>query len=1505
MDSQESFKVQNITDGDGVPPYQDFKSFVAYINLFTGLKSFTRDPIEIANCIKVLHDWFNKTSSPGYNEIMLLGLCYEDEVINFALKKLKDLLKDNSRSTGVYQAIEGFCVRYLSHIKQLSDSNDVSDIFNKLHALLRDLLEDVSNLVIEGQSGLTAGLRALVSLTLVFRGLRLKTSAREQKAWEDSINQLEVKIKKSNKHIDENPELAETLSLIKNWLTKDVFIYSDVPLSKKGAAADATKAVGVLGWAGLSFLETAAGLVLAIPTGGASLAISVVGVNASGFLLVKSIIDAYEYLQPHYLEIKERMQKKIKINESNILELSTGGGIDSLLASGVNALNVSVTLDISFQWILQAINELEQVDVNNSDSNITFLLDNIAHLLKHSKLSNQWRSVYVQSLSEAKFKTGECIFDIIMQNLNQKCITEDEKNKYHSPCIEIRKKLQKNKLERAPSIETESLEKSWESIFLHDVKANNLLKQVKSSNENRISAQNLLILKQKISGLPKPSKDFSRWTREHVLHSLDDSSLSTIPRLLNNYFREIYQYRDYIKHIDPKYRYRLSDKNCLDCLSDDFFELKLQKQGKENELRRPLENWATDLFKKDQNKSYLLIAPSGAGKTTLMHRMFAKVLEHLEKGSETVWLTRNGEPAKHLVLLKCKDINAAVSKSDFKNLNNEAQISKMLYETFFRLLFDAELEQSFITATYEFIEKFKQEADNVILLLDAYDELNSVSAKNIAIKLLDKFKNHIVSTRFSVLKEIKNYEDYDQIYLQGLSSENQRKYINSYFYNNPKKAGQAINLLEKISEKGGFPAELPLCLDALCFALDDESSKELLLQDNIHIINVYTMVIYKLFRWNQESKHEEMHTEYNSYSMQWSFLRHLAYKSLKQNQEVTKYDCREAAKKIGLDESDISKLVASGLLVHGGDNYRFIHAQYQAFLAAYEFAVKLFNDKSENHQVSLKELLDNYKDSFYRPVWKFLIELIMVDPIRNHELPDLKKGKNEREKIFLNFIENIKKQNKFLDFHYYLLDLVLHFNNMNFYDVIKDSIKQLVRDVLREYNNPEMCLIKMISCKYSKLAIEVINDNRIYQVSLKAKIEDEYVPLHRAIHYHLTEVALALLVKKGIDFNLQDKIGYTPLHKAIHYHEREVALALLAKKDIAYNLQDKIGYTPLHRAIHYHEREVALTLLAKNDISYNLQDNSGYTPLHKAIHYHEREVALALLAQKDIAYNLQDNHGYTPLHRAIHSHERGVALVLLAKKDIAYNLQDNRGYAPLHKAIYCSETNVALTLFTKGAKFGEVEKTWLIDFAKKQNDLEFFTPLESKEEFEINTQMSDDDIPQLAKYLLKKLHVYQNVHEMSQPPQKIIHCPKIKSLKLTEEELLLVRNENQESIENWNIQLSYLINDIKLRENLQSEQARGALSYFETAADQIKNNSPPIYKKIMELLDQIKNINTETSQKDVQIPKISQQSIFSNKEASAPSKQIKDLINNSNQQQIDKAIVASLSDTEGKLASAQ
>ena len=73
----------------------------------------------------------------------------------------------------------------------------------------------------------------------------------------------------------------------------------------------------------------------------------------------------------------------------------------------------------------------------------------------------------------------------------------------------------------------------------------------------------------------------------------------------------------------------------------------------------------------------------------------------------------------------------------------------------------------------------------------------------------------------------------------------------------------------------------------------------------------------------------------------------------------------------------------------------------------------------------------------------------------------------------------------------------------------------------------------------------------------------------------------------------------------------------------------------------------------------------------------------------------------------------------------------------------------------------------------------------------------------------------------------------------------------------------------------------------------------------MELLDQIKNINTETSQKDVQIPKISQQSIFSNKEASAPSKQIKDLINNSNQQQIDKAIVASLSDTEGKLASAQ
>jgi ankyrin repeat protein len=106
----------------------------------------------------------------------------------------------------------------------------------------------------------------------------------------------------------------------------------------------------------------------------------------------------------------------------------------------------------------------------------------------------------------------------------------------------------------------------------------------------------------------------------------------------------------------------------------------------------------------------------------------------------------------------------------------------------------------------------------------------------------------------------------------------------------------------------------------------------------------------------------------------------------------------------------------------------------------------------------------------------------------------------------------------------------------------------------------------------------------------------QWSPLHLATCYG--QDIVALLIVKGADVNIQDRIGRTPLHWIAQEGQTEIAELLLAKGADP-NKRDSAGQTPLHLAAIEGHQTVALSLI-KSGANINVLDGEGFTPLFLA-----------------------------------------------------------------------------------------------------------------------------------------------------------------------------------------------------------------------------------------------------------------------------------------------------------------
>jgi ankyrin repeat protein len=193
-----------------------------------------------------------------------------------------------------------------------------------------------------------------------------------------------------------------------------------------------------------------------------------------------------------------------------------------------------------------------------------------------------------------------------------------------------------------------------------------------------------------------------------------------------------------------------------------------------------------------------------------------------------------------------------------------------------------------------------------------------------------------------------------------------------------------------------------------------------------------------------------------------------------------------------------------------------------------------------------------------------------------------------------------------------------------------------------------------------------------------------YISRNRKNNKYKADV-LKFLISKGADINLANKRGLTPLHYAISYNELELAQILIEQ---GANVNAKTGkkQTPLHYYVQKRNKPKGLQLLLDHGAEVNVPSNTGWTPLHSALSKKKTKFAEILIAHgADI--NALTKGGLSPLLLAI-LWKQLIPAEQIIKADAQLDLQrKSSGWTALHYAVNKGYDKIAIQLLDKGAKY--------------------------------------------------------------------------------------------------------------------------------------------------------------------------------------------------------------------------
>ena len=172
-----------------------------------------------------------------------------------------------------------------------------------------------------------------------------------------------------------------------------------------------------------------------------------------------------------------------------------------------------------------------------------------------------------------------------------------------------------------------------------------------------------------------------------------------------------------------------------------------------------------------------------------------------------------------------------------------------------------------------------------------------------------------------------------------------------------------------------------------------------------------------------------------------------------------------------------------------------------------------------------------------------------------------------------------------------------------------------------------------------------------------------------------------LLIKNGIDLDIQYEKGKTVLHLALEWGKYDMA-EMLIKNGANVNIVDAQNKTPIHYATMADNLEM-VDLLIKKGSDVDSRDMFGETPIFKAL-INEKNNVIECLIENSKILKVTSTLGMTPLHVAV-STKNEKAVKKLINQGIDVDMLDESGQTALIYAVKKGYTKIAKMLIEQGA----------------------------------------------------------------------------------------------------------------------------------------------------------------------------------------------------------------------------
>jgi ankyrin repeat protein len=241
---------------------------------------------------------------------------------------------------------------------------------------------------------------------------------------------------------------------------------------------------------------------------------------------------------------------------------------------------------------------------------------------------------------------------------------------------------------------------------------------------------------------------------------------------------------------------------------------------------------------------------------------------------------------------------------------------------------------------------------------------------------------------------------------------------------------------------------------------------------------------------------------------------------------------------------------------------------------------------------------------------------------------------------------------------------------------------------------------KLSQEEFNNLLIHVcmINDSNGLNIlikdskfDLKFKLKGSNTSLlHICAKYNSIEVS-NILLKMGINIEIEDNLNRRPIHVACTNGNREFILNLLSL-NCEVNPKDLYGFAPIHFAVFNFNENIINDLIISGS-NMNIKRFNSSTILHEIIKYRINpltlEKLLLLNLKEKIKINAKDYKGNTPLFYSIIEDKIEYFEILMKEKEISYDITNDAGMNIFHLSCYYNRNKI-LSFLLKNDKLNNL-----------------------------------------------------------------------------------------------------------------------------------------------------------------------------------------------------------------------